>query len=148
MHGWQNLISSDLKPDPDYDTFDIWVFLVPPNQDPWVLATYVALMPESMFALYLDHWPVGQVPLSAKQMIGLHRHFDFAPESCLRLPELALLVRNYTPFISPINKMIRGSKIDHSKELCRSCNTATITPRTLKKLQALDDSRIAAESAQ
>ena len=42
------------KPDPDNDTFDIWVFFDPAYQDPLLLATNVALKPESVFALYLD----------------------------------------------------------------------------------------------
>ena len=29
VHGWQGLVSSDLKPDPGHDTFDIWVFFDP-----------------------------------------------------------------------------------------------------------------------
>ncbi|MEZ4708554.1 MAG: hypothetical protein R3A44_15200 [Caldilineaceae bacterium] len=32
--------------------------------------------------------------MAAKQMIGLHRQFVFAEDSCFRLPELALLAGN------------------------------------------------------
>lgn len=102
VHGWQGLVSSDLKPDLKHDTFDIWVFFDPAYQDPLVLATNVTLMPESVFALYLDRWPVEQVPLAAKQMIGLHRHFVFAPQSCLRLPELALLAGNILTYLAAV----------------------------------------------
>ena len=59
-------------------------------------------MPESVFALYLDRWPVEQVPLAAKQIIGLHRHFVFAPQSCLRLPELALLAGNVLSYLAAV----------------------------------------------
>ena len=69
------------KVDPDHETFHIWVFYDPAYQDPLVLATNVALKPESVFALYLDRWPVEQVPLAAKQMIGLQRQFVFAPKA-------------------------------------------------------------------
>jgi hypothetical protein len=102
VHGWQDLVLSDLKPDPDHDTFDIWVFFDPAYQDPLLLATNVALIPESVFALYLDRWPVEQVPLVAKQMIGLHRQFVFAPQSCLRLPELALLAGNILTYLAAV----------------------------------------------
>jgi hypothetical protein len=34
---------------------------------------------------------VEQPPLAAKQMIGLHRQFVFASDSCFRLPELSLI---------------------------------------------------------
>jgi len=41
--------------------------------------------------LYHDRWPVEQLPLAAKQMLGAARSFVHAPETCQRLPELALL---------------------------------------------------------
>jgi len=42
------------------------------------------------------------VPLAAKQMIGLHRQFVFAPESCQRLPELALLAGNILTYLAAV----------------------------------------------
>jgi hypothetical protein len=102
VHGWQDLVRSDLKVDPDNDTFDIWVFFDPAYLDPLLAATNVALKPESVFALYLDRWPVEQVPLAAKQMIGLHRQFVFAQESCQRLPELALLAGNILTYLAAV----------------------------------------------
>ena len=36
----------------------------------------------------------------AKQMLGLHRQFVFAPESCQRLPELAMLVGNILSYLA------------------------------------------------
>jgi len=102
VHGWQDLVTSDLKPDPDHGTFDIWVFYDPAYHDPLLLATNVVLKPESVFALYLDRWPVEQVPLAAKQMIGLHRQFVFAPQSCQRLPELALLAGNILTYLAAV----------------------------------------------
>jgi hypothetical protein len=102
VHGWQDLVLSDCKVDLDQDTFDIWVFFDPLYQDPLLLATNGALKPESVFALYLDRWPVEQVPLAAKQMIGLQRQFVFAHESCLRLPELALLAGNILTYLAAV----------------------------------------------
>ena len=78
------------------------VFFDPAYQDPLLLATNVALKPESVFAFYLDRWPVEQVPLAAKQMIGLHRQFVFAQESCQRLPELALLAGNILTYLAAV----------------------------------------------
>lgn len=40
--------------------------------------------------LYRDRWPVEQMPLAAKQMLGAQRQFVFGPEAPQRLPELAL----------------------------------------------------------
>ncbi len=63
----------------------------PRYKEPWLLATSLKqLTPKSVRNLYQDRWPVEQLPLSAKQMIGAHRQFVHAPESCQRLPELAL----------------------------------------------------------
>jgi len=129
VHGWQDLVSSDLKPDPDHDTFDIWVFFDPAYQDPLVLATNVALKPESVFALYLDRWPVEQVPLAAKQMIGLHRHFVFAPQSCLRLPELALLAGNVLTYLAAVlPAMPTGFWDRHPKKHQAACAESWLVP--------------------
>jgi hypothetical protein len=50
--------------------------------------------------MYRDRWPVEQAPLSAKQMIGLHRSFVFSKESCFRLPELALFAGNMLTYLA------------------------------------------------
>ena len=48
----------------------------------------------ALWRLYRDRWPIEQVPLAAKQMLGAHRAFVFGGESRHRLPELALLAGN------------------------------------------------------
>ena len=83
---WYDLILSGLLPAPDNDNFHIYLFEDPLYHDPLLLAATLRLQPRSSFSLYQDRWPVEQVPLGAKQMIGLHRHFVFAFESCQRLP--------------------------------------------------------------
>ena len=129
VHGWQDLITSDLKPDPHQDTFDIWVFFDPAYQDPLLLATNVALKPESVFALYLDRWPVEQVPLAAKQMIGLHRQFVFAQESCQRLPELALLAGNILTYLAAVlPPMPTGFWDQHPKKRQAACEGSWHAP--------------------
>ncbi len=100
VHSWSNLVLSDVKVDPSVATFSIWVFFDPLYTDPLVLGTNLSLQPLSIFRLYLDRWPVEQVPLVAKQMLGLHRQFVFAPESCQRLPELAMLVGNVLSYLA------------------------------------------------
>ena len=73
-------------------TFVIHVFHDPCYQQPLVLATnLVAAQPQTAYRIYRDRWTVEQAPLAAKQMVGLHRQFVFAPESCFRLPELSLI---------------------------------------------------------
>jgi hypothetical protein len=63
----------------------------PRYRDPWLLATPLPLSPPALRALYRDRWPVEQVPLVAKQLLGAARQFVHAPQTCQRLPVLALL---------------------------------------------------------
>jgi hypothetical protein len=65
-----------------------------------VLATNLNASPAASYHLYRDRWPVEQVPLVAKQMLGLHRHFVFATASIWRLPELALLLGNVLTIVA------------------------------------------------
>jgi hypothetical protein len=64
------------------------------------LATPVVLKPTSVRNIYKDRWPVEQIPLSAKQMIGSHRQFVHADETIQRLPELTLLAGSILSFLA------------------------------------------------
>jgi hypothetical protein len=97
---WRNLVLPSNKPNEANPTFDIYVFVDPRFKTPWVLATSVRLAFESVHTLYTDRWPVEQLPLSAKQMVGAHRQFVHHPESIQRLPELALLARSVLSFVA------------------------------------------------
>lgn len=99
-HGWHGLVRSDQKVDIEHETFSIWVFFDPLYNDPLVLGTNVEARPKTIFQLYLDRWPVEQVPLAAKQLLGLQRQFVFAPTSRHRLPELALLAANILTYLA------------------------------------------------
>lgn len=100
--GWHNLVRSDQKVVQAQQTFSIWVFVDPLYLDPLVLATNLSASAETILRLYLDRWPVEQPPLVAKQMLGLQRQFVFAPVSCMRLPELALLTGNILTYLAAI----------------------------------------------
>jgi hypothetical protein len=63
----------------------------PRYQEPLLLATPLALTSPILRALYPDRWAVEQIPLVAKQLLGAARQFVSAPETCQRLPEVALL---------------------------------------------------------
>jgi hypothetical protein len=63
----------------------------PRYRDPWLLATPLPLAPPALRALYRDRWPVEQAPLVAKQLLGAARQFVHVPQTCQRLPVLALL---------------------------------------------------------
>jgi hypothetical protein len=74
----------------------------PHYKQPLVLATNLGLEPPTAYLIYRDRWPVEQAPLAAKQMIGLHRHFVFAPEICFRLPELGLLAGAILTYVAAV----------------------------------------------
>jgi hypothetical protein len=93
-HGWRHLVRSDQKADQSQATLTIWVYFDLRFRQPLVLATNLDAEAATVFRLYCDRWPVEQVPLFAKQLLGLQRHFVFAPASIWRLPELALLMGN------------------------------------------------------
>lgn len=88
---WRDLVLPTQVPSPDNPTFDVYAIYDPRFDQPWLLATSLKLCAESVQAIYRDRWPVEQLPLSAKQMVGAHRQFVHTPESVQRLPELALL---------------------------------------------------------
>jgi hypothetical protein len=103
VHGWFELILPRYKPGEAPDTFTVWVFFDPLYETPLVLGTNLKeASPLTIFCLYLDRWPVEQIPLVAKQMLGLHRQFVFAPESCCRLPELAFLLGNILTYLATV----------------------------------------------
>jgi hypothetical protein len=97
---WRKLILNQVVPADDHQPFDVYAFYDPAFDQPWLLATPVALKSESVCAIYKDRWPVEQIPLSAKQMVGAHRQFVHAPESVQRLPELALLAGSILSFLA------------------------------------------------
>jgi hypothetical protein len=98
--GWTKLMRSDLKVTDRHELFSIWVFDDPLFKTPLVLGTNLSAEPEAVFKLYLDRWPVEQVPLAAKQMLGCQRQFVFAHTSCWRLGELAFLVGNILTWLA------------------------------------------------
>ncbi len=63
----------------------------PRYREPLLLASPLPVTARVLHDLYHDRWPVEQLPLAAKQMLGAARAFVHAPETCQRLPALALL---------------------------------------------------------
>lgn len=97
---WENLVLTDQKAIPAHQTLRVMAFHDPRYVDPLLLAVSLDLQPVSVLGLYHDRWPVEGPPLVAKQMIGAHRQFVSAPESCQRLPELALLAGSILAFLA------------------------------------------------
>jgi hypothetical protein len=92
VHTWHQLVLSQTYVSPDAPTFSIYAFYDPLYKQALVLATNLGkIKAETAYHIYRDRWPAEQPPLAAKQMIGLHRQFVFADQSCFRLPELSLV---------------------------------------------------------
>jgi len=97
---WEELVLNDQKATPDNQTFRVLAFHDPRYIDPLLVATSLPLQPQSVLSIYHDRWPVEGPPLVAKQMLGAHRQFVSASESCQRLPELALLAGSILAFLA------------------------------------------------
>lgn len=102
VSGWHGLVRTEQKVSPDHAAFTIWVYHDPAYRTPLVLTTNLPAAAETIYLLYRDRWSVEQVPLAAKQMLGLHRQFVFAPLCCYRLPELALLLGNVLTYLAAV----------------------------------------------
>lgn len=97
---WRGLVLNKTVPNKEDKTFDVYAIYDPDFDEPWLLATPVGLHTSSVRAIYRDRWPVEQIPLSAKQMVGAHRQFVHTDESIQRLPELALLAGSILSFLA------------------------------------------------
>jgi len=86
---WADLVRPDA--DATGPAFAVVAVHDPRHREPLLLATPLALAARAVRDLYRDRWPIEQLPLAAKQMLGASRQFVHAPETCQRLPELALL---------------------------------------------------------
>lgn len=102
VHGWRDVVRADQKVATQNETFILWVFFNPRYRHPLVLVTNLEASPATIYHLYRDRWPVEQVPLAAKQMLGLDRSFVFASVSIWRLPELAMLAGNILTIMATI----------------------------------------------
>lgn len=96
---WNDLVLPD-APVAGAPPFGLVVIYDPRWTDPLVLATTLAVSSRALRDLYLDRWPVEQLPLAAKQMLGAARAFVSEPETCHRLPELALLAGSILTYLA------------------------------------------------
>ncbi|MEA1866678.1 MAG: hypothetical protein U9N19_01025 [Thermodesulfobacteriota bacterium] len=97
---WRDLVFNENKVSENNRTFDVYAIHDPEYDKPWLLAVSVPLNAKSVHAIYKDRWPVEQIPLSAKHMVGAHRQFVHNEESIQRLPELVLLAGSVLSFLA------------------------------------------------
>jgi hypothetical protein len=99
---WDDLVLSDAAA--GSPAFTVVAVHDPRYREPLLLASPLAVTAQTVHALYQDRWAVEQLPLAAKQMLGAARAFVHVPETCQRLPALALLagaILSYAAAISP-----------------------------------------------
>ncbi|MCC6168852.1 MAG: hypothetical protein IT329_16640, partial [Caldilineaceae bacterium] len=111
-------------------TFVVYLYQDPYYFHPLLLATNLRCQPQTAYLLYRDRWPVEQAPLAAKQMVGLHRQFVFAPDACFRLPELALLAGAILTYLAAVLPPVPSGFWDR---------TPQATPGRLRRLLAQAD---------
>lgn len=99
---WRDLVTVATAVAADAPRFAIYLYQDPYYFHPLLLATNLKCQPQTAYLIYRDRWPVEQAPLAAKQMIGLHRQFVFAPDVCFRLPELALLAGAILTYLAAV----------------------------------------------
>jgi hypothetical protein len=97
---WDKLVLKNAKP--GAPTFAVIAFHDPNFINPLLVATSLTIAARDVRLLYLDRWPVEQLPLAAKQMIGAHRAFVFAEKVCQRLPKLALLTGAILSYVAAV----------------------------------------------
>ena len=97
---WDELVLPERKAAPANSTFYIVAVYDPHFDEPWLLACPQKFSGKTLANFYHDRWPVEQLPLAAKHMVGADRQFVFAPESCQRLPELALLAGSILTYLA------------------------------------------------
>ena len=101
---WYDLVLSDCKVSAENQTLTVVAIYDPRFEQPWLLACPLKLNGPDLWGIYHDRWPIEQLPLASKHMVGAHRQFVFAEESCYRLPELSLLagsIQTYLAATSP-----------------------------------------------
>lgn len=97
---WDELVLPECKVNPANSIFYVAAIYDPHFDAPWLLACPLKLSGKTLSNFYHDRWPVEQLPLAAKHMVGADRQFVFAPESCQRLPELALLAGSILTYLA------------------------------------------------
>ena len=101
---WNHLVPKGNKP--GGKSLRCIVIVDPKYKHPLVLVTTLALTAYAVWCLYYDHWPIEQIPLCAKQMLGAVRSFVFAKESRVRLPVIALLAGSLLSYVAASSPVV------------------------------------------
>lgn len=97
---WDDLVPRDCKVSPENQTLTVAALYDPRFEKPWLVGCPLKLSGPDLWGIYHDRWPIEQLPLASKHMVGAHRQFVFAEESCYRLPELSLLAGSIQTYLA------------------------------------------------
>jgi hypothetical protein len=97
---WDELVLRERKPAGENQTFTVVALYAPRFETPWLLACPLQLSGADLWGFYHDRWPIEQLPLASKHMVGAQRQFVSAEESCYRLPELSLLAGSIQTYLA------------------------------------------------
>jgi hypothetical protein len=97
---WDGLVLREDKPSSKNQTFMVVAVYDPRFENPWLLACPLPLSGADSWGFYRDRWPIEQLPLASKHMVGLQRQFVFAKESCYRFPALSLLAGSILTYLA------------------------------------------------
>jgi len=97
---WDNLVLRECKPSVKNQSFTVAAVYDPRFENPWLLACPLQLSGADFWGFYHNRWPIEQLPLASKHMVGSQRQFVSAEESCYRLPELSLLAGSILTYLA------------------------------------------------
>ncbi len=111
---WEELVlPADKQEAP---SFSVVAIHDPRHTQPLLLASPLPIPSQGVRDLYRDRWPIEQLPLAAKQMLGAHRQFVHASETRLRLPELALIAGSVLSYVAATSPAIPTGYWDRKPE--------------------------------
>jgi hypothetical protein len=97
---WDDLVLRECKASVENQTFTVAAVYDPRFENPWLLACPLQLSGADLWGFYHARWPIEQLPLASKHMVGAQRQFVSAEESCYRLPELSLLAGSMQTYLA------------------------------------------------
>jgi hypothetical protein len=97
---WDDLVLKEHQLSATNPTCTVVAIYDPRFAEPWLLACPLQLSGPDFWGFYHDRWPIEQLPLAAKHMVGAQRQFVSAAESCYRLPELSLLAGSIQTYLA------------------------------------------------
>jgi hypothetical protein len=95
---WEDLVDSTEAP--GVPTFTCYLITDPAYRTPLLLVSSLKLSAAEAAAAFRERWPVEQLPLAAKQLLGAHRQFVFGEDARQRLPELALVCSSLLMYLA------------------------------------------------